>query len=304
MTILIAGAGATGGAFGTRLVEAGRDVTFLVRPARAEALRENGLRFIAPDEDRTNPVTVTTAEELAADPTPVDLILVAVKAGALESIIADLRPAVGPQTLIIPFLNGMAQIGRLEAEFPGQVLGGLVKIVGTMRGADIVQMTDLATMTIGRLGGGEVPPAVVDALDVPGFRLQVIDGIDDALWEKWVFIAAAGVVTCLFRAPVGAIMAAGGEPHVVGIIDELEAVAMAAGHPVSARARAATLSMLTAEGSAFTSSLYRDVTAGLPNETEHILGHLQTTARDLGVPTPLLDLTLVQLRAGEFDRSA
>lgn len=303
MRILIAGAGATGGAFGTRLVEAGRDVTFLVRGERAEALRASGLRFIGPDEDRTNPVVVVTAEELAATSELADLILLAVKAGGLESIIDDLRPAVGPNTLIIPFLNGMAHIDRLREEFPDQVLGGLVKIVGTMRGYDVVQMTDLATMTIGRLGGGEVPAAIVEALDVPGFRLQVIDSVDDALWEKWVFIAAAGVVTCLFRAPVGAIMAAGGEPHVVAIIDELEAVAMRAGHPVSARARAATLSMLTAEGSSFTSSLYRDVTAGLPNETEHILGHLASTAAGLGVATPLLDLTLVQLRAGEIDRS-
>lgn len=303
MRILIAGAGATGGAFGTRLVEAGRDVTFLVRGERAEALRTSGLRFIGPDEDRTNPVVVVTAEELAATSELADLILLAVKAGGLESIIDDLRPAVGPNTLIIPFLNGMAHIDRLREEFPDQVLGGLVKIVGTMRGYDVVQMTDLATMTIGRLGGGEVPAAIVEALDVPGFRLQVIDSVDDALWEKWVFIAAAGVVTCLFRAPVGAIMAAGGEPHVVAIIDELEAVAMRAGHPVSARARAATLSMLTAEGSSFTSSLYRDVTAGLPNETEHILGHLAATAAGLGVATPLLDLTLVQLRAGEIDRS-
>lgn len=303
MRILIAGAGATGGAFGTRLVEAGRDVTFLVRGERAEALRASGLRFICPDEDRTNPVVVVTAEELAATSELADLILLAVKAGGLESIIDDLRPAVGPNTLIIPFLNGMAHIDRLREEFPDQVLGGLVKIVGTMRGYDVVQMTDLATMTIGRLGGGEVPADIVEALDVPGFRLQVIDSVDDALWEKWVFIAAAGVVTCLFRAPVGAIMAAGGEPHVVAIIDELEAVAMRAGHPVSARARAATLSMLTAEGSSFTSSLYRDVTAGLPNETEHILGHLAATAAGLGVATPLLDLTLVQLRAGEIDRS-
>lgn len=303
MRILIAGAGATGGAFGTRLVEAGRDVTFLVRGERAEALRASGLRFIGPDEDRTNPVVVVTAEELAATSELADLILLAVKAGGLEAIIDDLRPAVGPNTLIIPFLNGMAHIDRLREEFPDQVLGGLVKIVGTMRGYDVVQMTDLATMTIGRLGGGEVPAAIVEALDVPGFRLQVIDSVDDALWEKWVFIAAAGVVTCLFRAPVGAIMAAGGEPHVVAIIDELEAVAMRAGHPVSARARAATLSMLTAEGSSFTSSLYRDVTAGLPNETEHILGHLAATAAGLGVATPLLDLTLVQLRAGEIDRS-
>lgn len=316
--ILIAGAGATGGAFGTRLFEADRDVTFLVREARAQTMRANGLRFVAPGEDRTNHIPVLTAAELAqADPaaadsaaadrqdsTPFDLVIVAVKANGLESSIDDIRPAVGAHTLIIPFLNGMAQIERLVEEFPGQVLGGLVKIVGTITDGAIHQMTDLAIMTIGDLDGGAVPDPIVEALDVPGYRLQILQNITDALWEKWIFIAAAGVVTCLFRAPVGAIMAAGGQSHIVGIVDELEAVASAGGHPVSAKARDMTLAMLTAESSSFTSSLYRDVTSGLPSETEHILGHLARTAADLGVQTPLLDLTLVQLRAGESLRQS
>ena len=60
------------------------------------------------------------------------------------------------------------------------------------------------------------------------------------------------------------------------------------------------MQLLTEPGSAFTSSLYRDVAAGNATETEHILGDLQDRARRLAVATPLLDLTLVQLRAGEL----
>ena len=301
MKILIAGAGATGGAFGTRLFEADRDVTFLVRPGRAEKMRANGLRFITPGEDRTNNIPVLTAADLQ-DSNPFDLVIIAVKANGLESVIDDIRPAVAEQTRIIPFLNGMAQIDRLTEEFPGQVIGGLVKIVGTIKDEAIHQLTDMAIMTIGDLDGGQVPQDIVDALDVPGYKLQIIESITDALWEKWIFIAAAGVVTCLFRAPVGAIMSAGGEAQIIRIVDELEAVATPAGHPVSAEARTMTLSMLAAEGSSFTSSLYRDVTAGVPSEAEHILGHLARTAEGLNVATPLLDLTLVQLRAGEVPR--
>ena len=302
LSILIAGAGATGGAFGTYLLEAGRDVTFLLRQARAAKVREEGLRFTAPDADRTNKVEVITAEELSAAPQTFDLVIVAVKANGLDSVIDDIAPAVGEQTLIIPFLNVMAQIEKLENRYPGQVLGGFVKIVGTIRDGAVVQLTDLAVMTIGDLHGAEVPTRISEALDVPGFKLQTVDGIIDGLWEKWTFIAAAGVVTCLFRAPVGAIMEAGGRSHVHTIVDELEAVAAAAGHPVSEASHAMTLKMLTEDGSAFTSSLYRDVTAGLPSETEHILGDLAAKAEELGVATPLLDLTLVQLRAGEAQK--
>ena len=302
LSILIAGAGATGGAFGTYLQEAGRDVTFLLRQARAETVRAEGLRFTAPGDDRTNQVDVITAEELTAAPRTFDLVIVAVKAGGLDSVIADIGPAVGEQTTIIPFLNGMAQIEKLQSRYPGQVLGGFVKIVGTIRDGAVVQLTDLAVMTIGDLHGAEVPTRISEALDVPGFKLQTVDGIIDGLWEKWIFIAAAGVVTCLFRAPVAAIMEAGGRSHVYAIIDELEAVAAAEGHPVSEASHAMTIKMLTEDGSAFTSSLYRDVMAGLPSETEHILGDLSIKAEDLGVATPLLDLTLVQLRAGEAQK--
>ena len=40
MRILVVGAGGIGGYFGGRLLEAGRDVTFLVRPGRAAQLAQ------------------------------------------------------------------------------------------------------------------------------------------------------------------------------------------------------------------------------------------------------------------------
>ena len=52
MRILVVGAGATGGYFGGRLAEAGRDVTFLVRPARAEQLRSAGPRYAFAQDGR------------------------------------------------------------------------------------------------------------------------------------------------------------------------------------------------------------------------------------------------------------
>lgn len=295
MRILIVGAGGTGGAFGTRLQEAGRDVTYLVRERRADALRRDGLRFVSPDGDRTHPVQTIVAGEPAD---PFDLVLITVKAAGLESAIADVRPYVGPDAPVLPVLNGMAHMERLEREFPGRVLGGLAKIVATLDGDTVRQLTGLSTLTVGALDNAEVPAPIVEALDVPGIELSVSDDVIGALWEKWAFIAAAGVVTCLFRGPVGRIIDAGGLPKIHEAIAELEAVAVAAGHPVSDAAHAQSLAMLTEPGSAFTSSLYRDLVAGLPTEAEHILGDLARRARDLGVETPLLDLTLIQIRTG------
>src|SRR5690625_4074099 len=104
MRILIVGAGATGGAFGTLLQEAGRDVTYLVRENRAAVLRRDGLRFVSPDGARTHTVaTITTADSAQ----PFDLVILAVKATALDQAIVDLAHFVGPNTRILPILNGM-----------------------------------------------------------------------------------------------------------------------------------------------------------------------------------------------------
>lgn len=295
MRILIVGAGATGGAFGARLLQAGRDVTFLVRERRAEQLRAEGLRFSAPDGEVTLDVDCVT--ELEPGNT-FDLIIIALKAPALEAAIEQIRPAVGVSTLIMPLLNGMSHIDQLVEVFGPQVLGGLVKIVATLDPTGrAIQMTPLSTMTIGRLDGSPVPDVITRALDVPGVHLSVTDDVVGRLWDKWTFIAAAGVVSCLFRAEVRDILEADGEPLIRQAIDECEAVAAAAGHPVSRRGHEGSVDMLTEPGSHFTSSLYRDLQSGDPLEGEHILGDMAARARALDVATPLLDATLVQVRA-------
>ena len=294
MRILVVGAGATGGAFGTLLQEAGRDITYLVRPRKQAALRRDGLRFISPTADRTHPVRTLTATDAAGT---FDLILITVKATGFDAVLGEIGPFVGPGTALIPILNGYAHVDRLEQLYPGQVVGGLARIVATLDGDTVRQQTALTSLTVGGLNGNHVPADVSQALDVPGVDFSLVDDISDALWEKWAFIAAAGIVNCLFRAPVGRIIEAGGESKIQEAISETEAVAAAAGHPVSDAGHQQAVGLLTEPGSAFTSSLYRDLSAGLPSEAEHILGDLARRARDLNVPTPLLDLTLIQIRA-------
>ncbi|GAA4510886.1 ketopantoate reductase family protein [Brevibacterium yomogidense] len=298
LKILIVGAGATGGAYGARLLDAGRDVTFLVRERRAQQLQRDGLRFRDPEGERRYDVRAITAVDDAYD-----LVVVAVKAPALPAVIEQIRPAVGPATRILPLLNGMRHIDQLADAYPGHAIGGLVKIIGTIDDTGtVLQMTPMSAMIIGALDGSTLPDDVRTVFDVPGVKLAVVDDILDRLWEKWAFIASAGVVTCLFRGEVGDIIAAGGEPLVLQAIAEAESVAAAAGHPVSDETHAQGVQTLTAAGSRFTSSLYRDLQQGDPQEAEHILGDLAERARTHGVATPLLDATVVQVRAHEQAR--
>ena len=304
MRLLIVGAGAVGGYFGACLARAGRDVTFLVRPARAERLRTDGLRVeqgdasfaIAPKLEVTGAVGATY-----------DAIVLAVKAYSLEDAMRDFAPAVGDDTMIVPWLNGMRHLDTLAARFGERaVLGGVSAIVASLAsdGAIAVAPGSQTIVRYGERAGGV--SARVEALDAAlrdaGFDAAASAEIVTDMWRKWVVLASLGALNALMRGTVGEIEAAGGAPVASRLIDEVAAVAAAAGHPPGADAVAGYRAFLTERGSANTSSMYRDLVAGNPVEAEHIVGDLVARARSLGVATPLLEAALVNLRVYENRR--
>ncbi|CAM5498006.1 2-dehydropantoate 2-reductase [Streptomyces spiroverticillatus] len=303
MRTLIIGAGATGGYFGARLAQAGHDVTLLVRPARAEALRRRGLRLTGLGEpDGRVDVPLLTAAELAD---PYDLILLTVKATGLARAVEDFAPAVGPDTVILPVLNGLAHLDLLTDRFGAhRVWGGVAKIVTTLNDdGDIVRLAPIATLDLGPLDGtdparAERTAALLDA--VPGVGAAASADIRDDMWAKWSFIATVSTVNILGRGSVGEVVSAtGGAALGPAAFAEAAAVAAASGNELSDEVRDFAVATATRAGSPLVTSLYRDMTAGLPSEAEHLFGDLVARARALGVPTPLLDLATLQLRVQE-----
>ncbi|MDJ0385186.1 2-dehydropantoate 2-reductase [Streptomyces sp. G-G2] len=306
MRILTVGAGAAGGYFGALLARTGQDVTFLVRPARAAALRERGLRVTGPDEEFTLEPKTVTADAL---PGPYDLVLLSVKSTGLEQAVRDLAPAVGPGTAIVPLLNGMAHLGSLGAAFGDHaVLGGVAKVVTTLNEhGDIARMAPPRVLLVGEVapagaaGSGGKPSARVEAvreaLGGAGIGTPAVGDIVAAMWHKWVFISTLAAVTCLMRGAVGEVSAApGGDALGRAVLAEAAAVSAAAGYPVPDEELATTTATVTAAGSPLTPSIYRDLLAGHPTEVEHVFGDLVARARALAVPTPLLDLATLHLR--------
>ena len=298
MRILVAGAGATGGFFGARLARAGRDVTFLVRPGRAELLRARGLRVIGLDGSDTISPQLVTAPEITDT---YDVVLLAVKATALAGTLDDLAPAVGPTTVILPFLNGLAHLDLLNERFGEKaVLGGVVMVATTVNGdGDIVQLAPMASVSLGEQDGhlSERVRGVAALLGDAGFDVRASAAIMAEMWHKWVFIATAGALTCLMRSTVGDIAAVpGGTALAEAILAEAAAVAAGAGFPGPDGELTATRATMTQAGSSFASSMYRDVEAGRPTEVEQILGDLTARGRAQSVSTPLLDLATLHLR--------
>jgi 2-dehydropantoate 2-reductase len=139
MRILVLGAGGIGGYFGGRLAEAGADVTFLVRPGRAEQLARDGLVVKSPLGEIQRAVRFVTTESLADDGR-YDVLLLTCKAYDLEAAIATIAPAVAAGAAIVPLLNGMRHLDRLDLAFGrAAVLGGECQIAATLTPSGEVQ---------------------------------------------------------------------------------------------------------------------------------------------------------------------
>lgn len=301
MRILVVGAGGIGGYFGGRLAAAGRDVTFLVRPKRAETLLLNGLVIRSPlgDAHVTQPKLVT-ADRIGEH---FDLILLGCKAYDIDDAVGSFAPAVGAETAILPTLNGMAHLDTLESRFgAAAVLGGTCFISTTIApdGA-ILHMNDTHRLSFGERAGGMSAriEAIAAVMADAGFQAEASVDILQAMWDKWVFIASSAGMTCLMRSAIGDYVAAGASDLALQVIDECADVAAGQGFALDAAALERIRGMMTAAGSTITTSMLRDIEAGARIEAEQIIGDMIVRS---GTKPPMLSLIHAHLRAYEIRR--
>jgi 2-dehydropantoate 2-reductase len=303
MRILVVGAGAVGGYFGGRLLQAGRDVTFLVRPRRAAELAKHGLKIRSPVGDLHHPSPPVVSQKDLAE--PFELVLLSCKAYDLDGAMTSFAKAVGPATAILPVLNGMRHIDRLAERFGAErVLGGMSAISATLdpEGA-IVHLNDWHALSFGELDGSRSRriEAIASALLKAGFDARLSDEIRQEMWEKWVFIAAAAGITCLMRAAVGDYVAAGAADLATGLLAECASIAAAQGFAPRDSALETTRAALTAGGSPLKASMLRDIEGGRPVEGDHILGDLLRRAAKPDDHS-LLRIATVHVKAYEAGR--
>ena len=276
MRILIVGAGSIGGYFGGRLLQAGANVTFLVRGRRAASLARTGLviRSNCGDADLPAP-PVVTAEALRES---FDLILLSCKAYDLESAMDAFAPAVGPQTAILPLLNGMRHLDALDARFgPAHVLGGQC-VISTVLDPEghVLHLNEVHALTFGERDGMRTAraEAIETVFASAKFETRHSSTILQEMWEKWIFIATLACVTCLMRATIGDIVASGVADLAIVLRDECAAIAEHNGFPPREAVMQRSRATLTTVGSPLTASMLRDIERGGRIEADHVIGDL------------------------------
>lgn len=301
MRILVVGAGGIGGYFGGRLAAAGRDVTFLVRPKRAETLMLNGLVIRSPFGDvHVAQPKLVTADKIGES---FDLVLLGCKAYDIDDAISSFAPAVGPETAILPTLNGMAHLDTLEKRFGADaVLGGTCFISTTIApdGA-ILHMNDTHRLSFGERVGGLSPriETIAAVMADAGFQAEASANILQSMWDKWVFIASSAGMTCLMRSAIGDYVAAGASEIALLLVEECATAAARQGFGLDAAALERIRGAMTVAGSVITTSMLRDIEAGARIEAQQIIGDIITRS---GTRPPILSLIHAHLKAYEIRR--
>ena len=208
MKVLVMGAGGVGGYFGARLQQAGNEVVFVARGRHLEAIRKAGLRV---ESALGNAALEVKATSDPAEAGLVDVVLFCVKLWDTEGAAEQIRPAIGPQTIVIPFQNGVESIDRLRKILPpASVIGGSAYI-GTRIGAPgVIEHT--GTMARIRFGvlTPEQRPAAERFLEVcrkASINAELSEDIVSVNWEKFVFLVALSSATAVARAPIGTVRA-------------------------------------------------------------------------------------------------
>jgi 2-dehydropantoate 2-reductase len=305
MRTLVIGAGALGGYFGACLARAGRDVTFLVRPRRAEQLAKTGLAIISPQGDFTVAANTALARDLKGS---FDLILVGVKSYSLDQAMEEFAAAVGPDAMILPILNGLGHLDKLAARFGAErVLGGMSNIsAGLDADGRAVQFMPNHDLTFGEFKGGisERTRALETFLKSAAINGRASDVIMQDMWEKFVQLSTVAGITCLMRASLGTILAApGGQEAIFQLFHECCAIATAARIVPRPAFIAFDTTLFTTVNSPLKASMLRDIERGSVTEGERILGDMVSRARSLGIETPLLDLARTHVAAYEIARA-
>jgi 2-dehydropantoate 2-reductase len=303
MRILVLGAGGIGGYFGGRLVQAGADVTFLVRPRRAAQLAANGLVVKSPLGDFATPVKTISREQ--AEP-GFDAVLLSCKAYDLDDAIASIRPVTG--ALVVPLLNGMLHLDALDAAFGADNVAGGVAQIGITLDADgtIRHLSRIDVFNQGPRNPAQAArSAALAAVAATGsFEARHSETIVQDMWEKFVFLCAMAATCCLLRGNIKEVAATqDGKSVALEIFEDCIAGATGAGFPPRTKFVDGSRVALTENPSVGEPSMLRDLRGGGPVEAAHIVGDMLARARAAGRAAPLLRAAYAHLQVYEGQRA-
>ena len=281
-------AGAVGCYVGGMLARGGMPVTLIARPARADAIRREGLFIDAVHFQGRVPVTATA--DLNAIKSA-DVILFCVKTVDTESAARELLPYLAPDALVISLQNGVDNVERIHSASGIEAVRGVVYVAAEMTGPARVKHSGRGDLILAQEKQPERLARVQDLarlFEHAGVPCRVSNQIEVEQWTKMVLNCAFNAISALARANYGAIAHNTLTHHVMRqAITEAVAVARAAGVPMNDVDMQAAGSKLSDVMARATSSTAQDIVRGKPTEIDSLNGYIARRGKELGVLTPV-----------------
>ena len=305
MKFLILGAGALGGYYGGLLQKGGADVTFLVRPHRADQLRNDGIRIKLAREYYNAPVKVMTDDILSEE---FEVIFLTCKAYDLEAAIKSISPAVGDGTVILPILNGVNHIDILIDYFGiDHVLAGVTQfLVNRDKNGTILPTfhgSGGQKTIFGEINGGPSKRCedILGALKINMPDTSISNNILNEIWSKLSGAGHSFAVASLLQARAGKVAETDISQRVVeNLFDESSAICAAEGYPAPEDMRRICVNDLWGQkGSNYGPSILADIENKRRTEGEHVIGDLVRRAKKHSIATPLLEAALCKIQLYE-----
>ena len=304
MRFAIFGTGGVGGYFGGRLAQAGEDVTFIARGMHLEAIKERGLWVESINGDFH--VSMTMAFDQPEKVGVVDVILVATKAWQVAEAAQQMKPLIGPRTMVLPLENGVDAPDELAAALGQEhILGGMCRISAFIGGPGLIKHVGVQPyIAFGERDGTKserIERLRAAFVHCDGLMVEVPADIEAAMWDKFVFIAAISGVGAVTRQPLGGFRAVPeSRALLVAALEETTAVARARGVRLPADQVQKTLAFIDNSAPGIVASMQKDILEGRPSELEAQNGAVLRMGRKLDIPTPAHEFIYASLLPGEL----
>ncbi|MDT8861132.1 ketopantoate reductase family protein [Alkalihalobacillus sp. MEB130] len=289
MNIVVLGAGAVGGYFGSKLA-ANENVTFLVRPKRVKQLKKRGLRVQSTYGNFTIQPCIEVEAEKVISP---QLVIVALKNYQLEQAVPQLETLVQNGAKILPLLNGVEHLDFLVSKFgEQQVLGGICYIESTLNEEnDIIHTSQLHDVVFGPISDGDKPllSNIRESFEQAAIPVTLSETIVVDMWKKFIFLSTLSGITSVSRKPIVVALA---DPKLsqfsLDLIKEVVEIARAKEVKLPGDIVDTIFVKLENLSPTMTSSMHRDLEKGMPIELDSLQGFLVRSAEKYSIETPCL----------------
>ncbi|MFH7013697.1 ketopantoate reductase family protein [Flavobacterium sp. FlaQc-52] len=298
----ILGLGGVGGYFGGLLAKAYQDseeieIVFIARGETLRVVAESGLKIITKESE-----TVVFPKVVSNDPELIgklDYLICATKTYDIEESLLALKKCITKNTVILPLYNGVDAPERISALFPdNEVLEGCVYIFSMIVSPGVVQ--NVGSLQRLLFGSYSVSVSKMKALQTifknASIDSHLVENIEDAVWEKFVFISVLASATCYLDYNIGQILENREARNIyVSLMNEITMIAAVKGLNLPDDIIMQTILKLEKTPPDTTSSMHRDLLAGRNIELASLTQFVVDEGLKYEVETPTYQLVLDKL---------